>query len=640
MKVTTKLYLKNSINFILIPLIFVSILFLGAIHVNAAGTLYVNSTTFPDDAFRQYIENTYARKKSGKVYLNDTDLQNITVINLNNQTKIVNLKGIEYFPNLKELYLTQCSSLSDLDISYNTKLEKLTVTNSKLTTINVTNNPELIVLNCQMNQISKLNLAKNTKLKQLDCRGNKITSLDLSKNPNLVTVDCHNNSLTGLAISACTKLTYFDCSSNNFSRLDFSANTNLTELYCEGNKLTSVDVSKCTRLEYFVCSNNSLSSINLDENVYLTSLHCNNNKISSLSVNNIRDIKEVYAQNNNLNVLRIDTNGVLKEKIKKATKTPQSDGTIQYSADNEICLWIDKATVIADIANNKPQSQPNKNVDQEAVKQFVSRLYYIALERTSIDQEGLNFWVNELVAGKVAGGQVGYDFITSQEFKNKKYSDEAFVEKMYKTFLDRDPDVSGKQHWINSLKSGISREEVAAGFANSKEFEDICKSYGINRGTVKAPTKNTNNNQNTNNNKKRSYFVIDSSNVNTQNLDAYIERLYTVVLGRNSDPSGKEHWRKGIIEGTKYDAVTVARIGFFSSTEYLAKNKSDEQFITDAYHAFLGRDPDPSGFEHWKNELQSKRITRNDMLDVGFGNSAEFKTILESYGFRVTVINN
>ena len=639
MKVTAKINLNKSINFILIPLIFFSILFLGAIRVNAAGTVYVNSTTFPDNAFRHYIENTYAQKKSGKVYLTDSDLQNVTVINLNNQSNIVNLKGIENFPNLKELYLYQCTSLSTLDISKNTKLEKLAVTNSKLSTLNVANNPQLTTLQCQMNQISILNLANNPNLKELDCRGNKITGLDLSKNTKLLSVDCHNNSLTGLNISTCKNLTYFNCSSNNFSKLDFSANPSLIELYCESNKLTSIDVSKCTRLEYLDCSNNYLSSINLDENVYLTSLHCNNNNISSLSVNNIRDIKEIYCQKSSLNVLRIDNNGVLKEKIKKATKTTQSDGTIQYSADNEICLWIDKTTVIAEIANSKPQSQPNKNVNQEAVKQFVSRLYYIALERTTIDQAGLDFWTNELVAGKIGGGLVGYDFITSDEFKNKKYSDEAFVEKMYKTFFDRDPDVTGKQHWINSLKSGVSREEVAAGFANSKEFADICNSYGISQGTVKAPA-NKNNKQNNNTNNKHPYFVIDSTNVNTQSLDAYVERLYNVVLKRNSDPSGKEHWRKGIIEGKKYDAVTVARIGFFSSEEYIAKQKTDEDFITDAYHAFFGREPDPAGFEYWKNELKSKKITRDYMLDVGFGNSAEFKKILESYGFKVTVINN
>lgn len=639
MKVTAKIYLNKSINFILIPLIFFSILFLGAIRVNAAGTVYVNSTTFPDNAFRHYIENTYAQKKSGKVYLTDSDLQNVTVINLNNQSSIVNLKGIENFPNLKELYLYQCTSLSTLDISKNTKLEKLAVTNSKLSTLNVANNPQLTTLQCQMNQISILNLANNPNLKELDCRGNKITGLDLSKNTKLISVDCHNNSLTGLNISTCKNLTYFNCSSNNFSKLDFSANPSLIELYCESNKLTSIDVSKCTRLEYLDCSNNCLSSINLDENVYLTSLHCNNNNISSLSVNNIRDIKEIYCQKSSLNVLRIDNNGVLKEKIKKATKTTQSDGTIQYSADNEICLWIDKTTVIAEIANSKPQSQPNKNVNQEAVKQFVSRLYYIALERTTIDQAGLDFWTKELVAGKIGGGLVGYDFITSDEFKNKKYSDEAFVEKMYKTFFDRDPDVTGKQHWINSLKSGVSREEVAAGFANSKEFADICNSYGISQGTVKAPA-NKNNKQNNNTNNKHPYFVIDSSNVNTTSLDAYVERLYSVVLGRSSDSAGKEYWRKGIIEGKKYDAVTVARIGFFSSDEYVAKKKTDEQFITDAYHAFFGRDPDSAGFEYWKNELKSKKITRDYMLDVGFGNSAEFKKILESYGFKVTVINN
>ena len=109
------------------------------------------------------------------------------------------------------------------------------------------------------------------------------------------------------------------------------------------------------------------------------------------------------------------------------------------------------------------------------------------------------------------------------------------------------------------------------------------------------------------------------------------------ILGRNADESGKTYWRNQIIKGTTYDAVTAPRVGFFQSPEYIEKAVSDEQYIKDAYNSFLNRDPEPAGLEYWKNELATgKNYNRQTMLDVGFGNSDEYKQILESYGFGVT----
>ncbi len=633
--------LKKSLNLFLLPLFFVSILILGSLHANAASGVYVNSTNFPDEVFRNWvINNCDITKSQGKDYVTTDALEAVTVIDLNGQSKLKNLKGIEYFTNLKKLTCMQ-TGISSIDLSKNTKLEELVCTNSSnLTSLNLSGNPNLKILKCQVNNLSSLNLSKNTKLEELNCRGNKITSLDLSGNPNLKKLECYNNQISSLNLQKCTKLTYLACYTNELKSLDLSNNTSLKELYCENNEIASIDVTKCKSLAYLDCSGNNLKSINLDENVNLVSLLCYNNKLTSLSVNNIHDIKEVYCYKNSISVFRIDMNGVLKENIKKATRTELSDKTIQYTVNNEVTLWIDKSAVIAEVTNNKQKNEENK-VDEKAVREFVSRLYYIALERTEIDQAGLDNWTNNLIAKKISGGQVGFEFITSQEFKNKNYSDEVFVEKMYKVFLGRDSDPQGKENWMKALKNNQSRESVAAGFANSVEFENICKDYGIDRGTVNVSNnnnQNNNQNQNQNNNQNHSYFVIGTSNVNQENLDAYIDRLYQEVLGRKSDAAGKEYWRKGILEGKDYDAVTVARIGFFSSPEYLSKKKSDEEFIIDAYHAFLGREPDKAGFENWKKQLQENNMSREYMLDIGFGNSKEFKGILESYGFKVTVI--
>ena len=115
------------------------------------------------------------------------------------------------------------------------------------------------------------------------------------------------------------------------------------------------------------------------------------------------------------------------------------------------------------------------------VTQFVARCYTKALGR-NYDVDGLNHWctkINSSPTKKATAIQVSKSFLTSAEFQRRKLSNSAFVDVLYQTFLGRAPDAAGKQHWLNKLNSGISRNTVMAGFYNSKEFAAIMASYGI-----------------------------------------------------------------------------------------------------------------------------------------------------------------
>ena len=52
------------------------------------------------------------------------------------------------------------------------------------------------------------------------------------------------------------------------------------------------------------------------------------------------------------------------------------------------------------------------------VSSFVTRLYQTCLDR-SPDPAGLNNWVNNLISGKVTGGQAAHGFVFSEELKNR-----------------------------------------------------------------------------------------------------------------------------------------------------------------------------------------------------------------------------
>lgn len=67
---------------------------------------------------------------------------------------------------------------------------------------------------------------------------------------------CYDHGLTSLDLSQCPELTYLNCSSNSIASLDVSNNKSLQFLYCGYNQLTSIDISKNTRLLEFYCAYN------------------------------------------------------------------------------------------------------------------------------------------------------------------------------------------------------------------------------------------------------------------------------------------------------------------------------------------------------------------------------------------------
>lgn len=112
------------------------------------------------------------------------------------------------------------------------------------------------------------------------------------------------------------------------------------------------------------------------------------------------------------------------------------------------------------------------------VTAFVNRLYSIAMNR-SADVNGLNDWTGKLLDKKQTPKQVAYGFVFSQEMTNRNLSNQQFVTMLYQTMMDREPDEAGLNDWLTRLKTGTSRQTVFNGFADSTEFDNIVKAYGL-----------------------------------------------------------------------------------------------------------------------------------------------------------------
>ena len=293
-------------------------------------------------------------------------------------------------------------------------------------------------------------------------------------------------------------------------------------------------------------------------------------------------------------------------------------------------------------------SDKNKEETQkEQVTAFVKRFYKVVLGRPQkqidADTDGIGYWVNKLINGEETGSQVAYGFAGSNEFIERNVSNEEYVNILYSSFFNREPEENGYNYWLERLNAGENRIVILAGFTNSEEFKNLCAAYNINPGELNPYDYIEQNNQGK---PEPNGMIIDTSKVNQKKLGKFVADLYSSTLGREGDSGGVEYWKGCILNGkddagNAYTISTVISRGFFLSEEYINLNKSDEEFTLDCYEAFFKRNPigttDEEGYRYWVNRLKTGDITRQEMIEVGFGYSAEFKNLLvNEYGFVIS----
>ncbi len=108
----------------------------------------------------------------------------------------------------------------------------------------------------------------------------------------------------------------------------------------------------------------------------------------------------------------------------------------------------------------------------------------------------------------------------------------------------------------------------------------------------------------------------------------FVERLYSVALGRASDPNGKADWVNRV-RSEGYTGADLAR-GFLYSDEFLGKSMSNSEFLDVLYATFFNRPADEGGKTNWLN-LMNQGWSKKQVID-GFINSIEWANLCLTYG--------
>lgn len=242
------------------------------------------------------------------------------------------------------------------------------------------------------------------------------------------------------------------------------------------------------------------------------------------------------------------------------------------------------------------------------VGDYVHHFYRQVLNRDCAPAERSG-WADGLVAGSFGVADMAYGFFLSQEFLNRNLSNEEFVTVLYRGMYGREPDAGGYSAWVNSLYSRANRSDIIANFLNSPEFAGLTSSYGIN--------------------------PYASALAGGGSLHDFVLRFYQLFLERTPNQQELDAWVLSL-SGGAIKGAGVAQ-GFVFSNEFLARNTTNEQYLSFLYHAFFNRDPDFPGLNAWMRALnrapQNDRAARQYVLN-GFLASAEFAQVCAQFGVK------
>lgn len=265
----------------------------------------LNETNFPDYYFRKFLKDRL-NIVDGKI--SKEDLIGLSSISVDED--VTNLKGIEFFPNLTDLY---AEGVIHLDISENRKLERLTLEHNKMNSIYLGNNEELEYLNISYGNIRSVNLSNNKKITTFKAVDSNLGRLELKDNNMLKNINITATNLMRIDLSGAPNLSVFSYKPKNnnkyaLEKIDLSKNINLKEIYIKGNIYRTDRGDRIERVgtkEIILGENKNIETININhtllEEIDLTGcpslieLTCEKTKISKLDLSKNTKLLKLYC---------------------------------------------------------------------------------------------------------------------------------------------------------------------------------------------------------------------------------------------------------------------------------------------------------------------------------------------------------
>ena len=274
------------------------------------------------------------------------------------------------------------------------------------------------------------------------------------------------------------------------------------------------------------------------------------------------------------------------------------------------------------IVLGKPNKDPHKYVKAHSGMKFVTsgqyayilRCYEHFLGRTPSLAEKANY-IRKLANGNLNGVTIVKAFLDSPECKNKKWSNEDIIKKLYRVMLARtsDPSASEVKSWKEQLDVGMTMDSVMAGISGSKEYKDKCKNWSLTPGSIKLTNYRD---------QKKAYTIF----VRNAYKWAYYDGTDSKVTTKNLEDGCK------LLIKDKYTAYKFLH-SLVDSKTFKDKKYNNTTFVTRMYQIYLQRTPKTSEVESWVKKITVDKKTKA-WVEQGFAGSAEFKNKMTAIGLK------
>lgn len=197
------------------------------------------------------------------------------------------MKGIEYFKNLERLEV-RSSVMTELDLSYNTKLRELS-----------------FILPQNMSRLKRLNIS-NTQLEELEVPLSELEELLVSGSRlEKLCVNLTDSKLKSLDVRYCEDLKQLEVLGSALSTLDVRYCARLRSLVIVDSQLQSIDLTRNSELEILTLANARLAAINLQQNSQIESLNLEGNQLAGLALTNLKKLQHLNLSGNPIQVVDI-----------------------------------------------------------------------------------------------------------------------------------------------------------------------------------------------------------------------------------------------------------------------------------------------------------------------------------------------
>ena len=361
--------------------------------------------------------------------------------------------------------------------------------------------------------------------------------------------------------------------------------TSLECLYCYDNQLTSLDLSKNPELDSVWCAVNQLTSIDVSNSTKLTYLSCGDNQLTSLDVSNNPEIYRLEFDKNQIANIDLSKNPLLKILVCTDNRLTSLD-----VSKNPLLWWLE-------CGNNQISSLDlSKNPELESLFCSVTQLTNLDLSKNPKLQR-----LNCSITG-IASLDISSNELISYAFNNGEYVTYSYeLGEMIGWYLPENFIYTAPHTTITA------NGEILHVGTGTPSLPPVPPTPIPTVGPI--PT-------------------VVPTVVPAQSVGSFVDRCYSVALGRDADEGGYNYWLDALNNGEICGAQ--AGYGFIFSGEYANKETTNDEFVTDLYSMYFGRTPDEGGFNYWVGLLNSG-ASREEIF-AGFANSTEFDNLCSDYG--------